>query len=238
MIDTHIHILPALDDGSPNIDVSINMAKTAKENGFDKIIATPHFIEDSGALSAESILKNIESINEVLKNNDIEIEIYSGCEIYFTTNIVKLLENKEVLTCCDSKYFLMELPIIGKPLNYIEVLKESISKGYVPIIAHPERYEWFDKNYEEFKKLKDIGVKFQINYGSIMGLYGNMPKKNVIRLLKDNMVDLIGTDSHGNGKVYENLSQSILKIKKICGEENFKVYTETNPQRIINNKDI
>lgn len=238
MIDTHIHILPGVDDGSKDLESTMKMVKEEESCGFNKIISTSHFIEYSNELNSNTINSCVQKLNDEIKKNGISVKIYSGSEIYYTPNILKLLKEKKVATYCDTNYYLMELPIIGRPSGYIEIIEETINNGYIPIIAHPERYEWFEKKYDEFKKLRNMGVKFQVNFGSILKQYGSKPQKNIIKLLKDDMVDLIGTDSHRYGKISTDIDKSIAKIKKICGEKKFEILTSTNPQSIIDKKEI
>lgn len=235
MIDAHIHILSGLDDGASNIDISCEMAYAAQKCGFEKIIATPHYIENCLETEYNIVEDKVYELNKILQSNNINIEVYCGNEIYYTDNIAYILENKKAHTLNNSKYFLMELPIVGMPLNYIEVIKDCIDRGYVPIIAHPERYQWFDKGYEDFVKLKQLGVKFQVNYGSIIKEYGSKPKKNVIKMFKNDMVDFISTDAHRVGTVYNNFEKIKKKIISLCGAEKFFMLTSENIYDVLKN---
>lgn len=105
MIDTHIHILPEIDDGSKNIQMSINMAKRAKSLGFDKIIATPHYMDEYSNPNYEEIEKSVDVLNKTLKAEGIDVKIFPGSEIYFIDNLLSMLENKKVRTYSMSKYF-------------------------------------------------------------------------------------------------------------------------------------
>lgn len=238
MIDTHIHILPGIDDGSKNIQMSINMAKRAKSLGFDKIIATPHYMDEYSNPSYEEIEESIDILNKTLKAEGIDVKIFSGSEIYFIDDLLSMLENKTVRTYSMSKYFLVELPIIGRPIGYIDVMQEVIEAGYIPVVAHPERYEWIERNYKDVSVLREMGVKFQINFGSIVGVYGNGPKKNVKRLIRDNVVDLIGTDSHNEDKVYNVFLKAQKKLLRLFGREKYERLTLINPQKIIDGEEI
>lgn len=236
MIDTHIHILPNLDDGAKNLQMAVDMADIAQKCEFEKIIATPHYIEKSLEIGYNIIESKVYELNKILNKDGNHIEVFCGNEIYYTSNILKLLDEKKVHTLNYTRYFLVELPIVGEPLDFVEVLKQCLDKGYIPVIAHPERYEWFDKAYNNFLKLKEMGVKFQVNYGSFLGHYGRCPKKNVIKLLKNNMVDLISTDAHEVGKVYTDFKKIKRKITFICGKDRFLLFTTINPDKILNNQ--
>lgn len=236
MIDSHIHILPGIDDGAKNIQISFDMIQSAKKCGFEKIIATPHYIENSLDIDYNIINRKVEELNKVIRQDGTDIEVLCGNEIYYTSNILKILEEKKVHTLNNTRYFLVELPIVGMPFDYVEVLKQCIDKGYIPIIAHPERYEWFDRGYQNFVQLKKLGAKFQVNFGSFIKEYGVCPKRNVIKLLKNDMVDLIATDAHKVGNVYNKFEKIIKKIIFKCGREKFIMFTNTNPNKILNDE--
>lgn len=235
MIDAHIHILNGLDDGAGSIDDSCQMALNAQKCGFKKIIATPHYIENYLEIGYNIVEDKVYKLNKILQANNISVEVHCGNEIYYTDNIIDILENKKAHTLNNSKYFLMELPIVGMPINYVDVVKDCVDKGYIPVIAHAERYEWFDKGYEDFVKLKDLGVKFQVNYGSIIKEYGSKPRKNVIKMFKNDVVDFICTDAHRVGTVYKNFEKIKKKIISLCGNEKFSMLTSKNIYDILKN---
>ena len=141
MIDSHIHILPGLDDGSPNIDVSIKMASISESQGFTDVIATPHFILDNNEIHPRIIRANVRKLNSILAESDIKINVHCASEIYYTSDLLKLLEEKKVLMYCGTKYFLVELPIVGRPMDYIDVLKKLVDVKITDTQLSQEYYE-------------------------------------------------------------------------------------------------
>lgn len=238
MIDMHCHILPGIDDGSPDIEESIRMAIRAVKAGYSGVFATSHYMEIDLENEKELILKKVIEVNKRLHEDHINFEVYPGHEVYFTPNIPKLLEENKICTLGNSKYLLMELPMVGKPLNTELVLEQIISMGYVPIIAHPERYDFVNGNIKSLYPLLELGALMQINAGSIEGIYGTQVKKNVIQLLKNNMVHFVGTDAHDFKTIYNPLESAMEKINKLITIQQSKMIFEVNPNAVKSNKTI
>ena len=238
MIDIHCHIIPGVDDGSKDLNSSVRMAKEASKLGYTGIFATPHYISYDLETSKEDLEKRLIILNKVIKDNNIDIELYSGNEVYISSDIVEQIENDKVYTLGNSKYVLIELPMFGKLNNVEAIIDELIYKGYIPIIAHPERYEFVSKDQQELIDLKNIGVLFQINIGSIAGVYGKEAQKRVVKLLKNNMVHFIATDSHNSKTVYSIHEKANKKIKQFLTKEKYEEIMYLNPMKIKKNMEF
>ena len=183
MIDFHSHILPGIDDGSKNLEQSIAMVNEAKKVGFTKIISTSHYMENY----YECNEKNRKELLEQVQKNVNGIELCLGNEIYITNNIIELLQNGQASSINGTKYVLFEFPLITtRPMNDKEVIYRLVENGYIPIIAHPERYPFIQENPDYLFELEEMGALFQANYGSIIGMYGLKAKKTLKILLKNN----------------------------------------------------
>ena len=240
MMDMHCHILYGIDDGCKTIKESIETIKKMKSIGFDTIVLTPHYIEDSSFKADNSLkLERLEILKEELLKNSIEINLFLGNEIFINENIDELIINKEIRSINNSRYILVELPFNNKILNLDDYIYELRLKGYKVIIAHPERYTYLQNDYKLVKKLYDSGVLFQINYGSIIGQYGIGALKLVKKLLKDDMVNFISTDIHKpDSSLFNRFDDVKRKIIKITGEAKFYEITCKNIINVIGNKDI
>lgn len=222
MTDIHSHILFDVDDGSKSIDESIELLKKMEEIGFDNVILTPHFIENSDYLSLnEEKLNKLEELKKEIKRQKLKIKIYLGNEIFINQNIIEHIQKDEIYSMNNGKYLLIEFPFHNQILNIQDILYELKIKGYIPIIAHPERYIYFQKNYDLVKELKNEGILFQSNYSSILGDYGSSSKKLMKKMLKDKYIDYLGTDIHHINKsfVLDNFSKIQNKIIKIVGKD-------------------
>ncbi|MEG2645873.1 MAG: CpsB/CapC family capsule biosynthesis tyrosine phosphatase [Clostridia bacterium] len=233
MIDMHCHIIPNVDDGSKNINETIEMAKRAMQSGYSGIFATSHFIDKNYGTKKDDVENSVFVINKILKEKNIGIELYTGNEVYYSDNIVELIEEKKVCTLAGSKYVLFELPMSGIPLGFNNEINKMLRIGYIPIIAHPERYEFTTKKFKILQPLIKDGVLLQCNIGSIVGRYGKTAQKNLLNLLKHNMVHLFGTDAHSPRNAYDDFDKATKKIKKIVGEKRFNEIFEKLPNAIL-----
>ena len=236
MIDFHSHILPNLDDGSRSIEETFNLIKEAKKAGFEKIIFTPHYIEKYYETDVKERTVWQEAISKNLK--DSEIKTYLASEIYMSDNIIKLLEEGKASTINNSSYVLFELPMNEEPMNLYDAIYAMQQYKLVPILAHPERYSFVQKEPELIYELIQKGVLMQSNYGSINGLYGKKAKYIVQRMLENNLVHFLGTDVHREKTLYEKVPEILEQIRNIIGEEKLKEITKTNAQLVLNNKRI
>lgn len=230
MTDTHSHILFGIDDGSSSLNESIEILKKMKETGFNNVILTPHYIEGS-VFNSNNIdkINRYEMLLEELEKQNIDINIYLGNEIFISNNILNNLKRNQIFSINNSKYLLIELPFHNKILNLEDIIYEIKVQGYTPIIAHPERYTYFQENKELLDKLKDDDVLFQANYASILGYYGKKSEKLIKYMLKKGYIDYLGTDIHHLNKSYvlDNFSKIKKHIVKYTGSDYFN--------QIINN---
>ena len=243
MIDFHSHILPNIDDGSRSMEESINLIREATEAGFTGIISTSHYLQDYYECDEQERRKLIDSIaNETAKlSNNIGRQIpklYLGSEIYITTDMINLLEEKKASTINNTKYVLFELPMNSKPLFVKDVVYKLIECGYRPIIAHPERYSYVKEDIGFVKELKDMGALFQSNYGSIIGMYGNSAKKTVKKLLEENLISFLGSDVHKTGQIYSKIPKILKKLNRWISSDMVQNLTTFNAQKVLENQEI
>lgn len=239
MIDIHTHLIPHVDDGSMNIEDSIGILKKAKAAGFDAIVATPHYIEGSYDSNMYRNIELLEQIKNEAKNKNIDIKLYLGNEVFITENIVKLIKEKKISSINNSRYILMELPFNDEVYNLQNCIFNLMNSGYIPIIAHPERYAFVKKDPNALIEYINQGVLFQCNSGSFIGHYGKTAQKTAEILLKHNMVHFIATDTHNSKS--DNYSE-LFEVKAILNKLVGKTYTDLlmnkNPLQAIDNEDI
>ena len=235
MIDFHSHILPGIDDGSRNLEQSIYMVNEAKNVGFTKIISTSHYMENYYECNEQERKRLLKEVQDSVDG----IGLYLGNEIYITNNMIDLLKNGQASSINNTRYVLFEFPLINtKPMNDKEVIYRLIENGYIPIIAHPERYPFVQENPDYLFELEEMGALLQANFGSIIGMYGGKAKKTLKILLKNNLISFFGSDVHKPEQVYNKIPKIIKKLKKVISDEEFIEFTEINPQKVLNNEDI
>ncbi|NLU26100.1 MAG: phosphoesterase [Hungateiclostridium thermocellum] len=239
IVDIHCHVLDDIDDGPKTLVEALSLCRMLQTRGIDKVIATPHFIGDyDSKVTPKSVKEKIDILNKEMKKQHIKLEIYSGMEVFASNDTVDRLEKGEILTLNNSRYVLIEFSFENIPKYISELLFSMQLKGYVPIIAHPERYNIRYRKSGIIKKAVENGALLQVNSGSIMGVHGSEVRDEAIRLLKSGMVHLVATDAHGDRRPIYSVMEIQKKLTEICGTENMKKLLYINPQRVFEDKDV
>lgn len=232
-VDIHSHILPGIDDGSKTLEESIETLRNLSEQGFTRVIATPHYMNET--IYVSTYAKNVKAFSKLEKEMEragVKIKIYLGNEIYIDEKILSLLKARKVTTLAQSKYLLIEVPLNEEFPNFEDYLMEFIENGYKVILAHPERYAIFQKDYDRLKELHETGVLLQSNYGSVYGKYGREAKKLVKKMIKDRLIFTFGSDMHHPSKE-KKLELAEKKLSKYYSEEELKQLLVINPAKIL-----
>lgn len=207
MVDIHTHIIPGVDDGSQNIEESLEMIRISVENGVHSIVLTPHANQKGrfeNYISTE-LVNYYREIEHTIKAERLPVNIFFGMEIFATPDIRTLIENKMVIGLNTSRYYLTEFPFDAEP-DYIEFcLNEIFDAGGIPLIAHPERYFCVQDEPFLVRRWTKGGVYTQVNSGSIFGSFGNRASETVEFLFSHNLVTCIGSDAHSTHHRNTNL---------------------------------
>lgn len=237
MIDIHTHLIPNVDDGSKGVDVSINAFKEAIDAGFSDIILTSHYIPEYNETEPNRLVSEREKLQKKLEENNLNLKLHSGMEIYVSDNLSDLIDKKSVLTLDRSKYILIELPMNSKIYFLDFVIGSLFERGLKVILAHPERYLVVKDNPDLVEEYIQKGCLMQCNFGSILGYYGKTSKGVVKYLLKNDMVHFLASDCHNCNGIYLDIPKALKKIKKIVGDEKLEELTTGNQRKILENKD-
>lgn len=238
MIDFHSHILPNIDDGSRGIDETFNLIQEAKNVGFSAIISTSHYLENEYIVEEQARKVCLNAIEKELEQKQINLKLYLGSEIYVSYNMLDLINDKKASTINESRYVLFELPFNREFENLKNVIFKLINNGFKPIIAHPERYEYVQKDPNIAFNLVNMGVLFQGNYGSLIGTYGKKAKNTITLLLKNNLIHFLGTDAHRENTIYPKIPETLEKLETVISKEEIEELTTINPKMVIENKNI
>ena len=194
--DIHSHLIPGIDDGSPDLETTILLLKKFIDLGYKKVITTPHVMSDYYKNTPEIILSGLEDVRKEIIKKNLNIEIEAAAEYNLEPEFEKLLDYSNLLSFGTEKYLLFELSFFDEPLRLNETIWKMIEKGFRPVLAHVERYGYWHNNYDKVEEMINRGVKLQLNIGSVTGAYGPEVKKFAERLIKDEIIDFVGSDCH------------------------------------------
>ena len=239
MIDFHNHILPNVDDGSKSLEMSLNMLREAELQGITDVINTVHYqhqkVEDRD-ISFERINQEIENLQRNALENNINVKIHNGAEVFYLPNLLELIDNPQT-TIGNGKYMLIEFPTIQFPPNYENTLFELSMEGVIPIIAHPERYADIQNDIIELASLVQRGCLVQVDAGSIIGMFGPNAQKLSHQILKTGLCHIIGSDSHNDSTRNICLKDAISICTNHLGVD-VNDMVKDNPQKILNGEII
>lgn len=237
-IDLHSHIAWGIDDGMPSIEDAQSSLETARNDGFVGICSTPHFIP--GQLDV-SIYNEIVSRQMELKEMS-SIPIYCGGEVMMNSEFIDGMDLDLYPTLNESRYMLVEYNVLHDihSIDYRDdCLYELKVRGYIPVIAHMERYFHSELDYSIIENWIDMGCVLQINRTSILGMHGKKIQSNALSFLDNGYCDVIATDAHrANGSRISMLSDVYSVVGKRIGFDNADILMYTNPKRILEDKDI
>jgi len=223
-VDIHSHLLPGIDDGVKTLKESIEIIRRFKFLGYHKLITTPHIFSDLYPNTAEIIQEKLSIVKHGLKKENIEITLEASAEYYLDMEFLRLIEDDELLPFMGN-YILFETPCNSKLIILDVAIESIIRKGYIPVLAHPERYHYlYSDNLERYKELKRMGVLFQVNLKSLQSHSKSM-KKTALKLIKAGLVDFIGSDAHR--------MQDMIIVEKVLKTKEYQTIIKNN--NLLNN---
>jgi len=238
MIDLHSHLLYGVDDGAKDSEMSLKMARQYLENGFTDVVCSPHYLGEGKSKTVDEIKASFKSLELLLEENGIELNLHLGNEVYISLDLITDLENGKYLTINDSKYILIEFPANDIPLYTDDIFYELQIKGYIPIIAHPERNAKIIHDPNVLYKFLNKGVLAQLNLHSLIGLYGERTYKTAKKLLDHNLIQFVGTDSHSDRVRSPKVSDALKKLENVISKDDFVKLTEINPKKVLENESV
>jgi protein-tyrosine phosphatase len=207
-IDIHSHLLPSIDDGAKDIEATLFLVNSLKDMGVSEFITTPHIFSGFWDNTKSGIENTTQETITILNNNDLKIPFKAAAEYLLDDHFVSLFKTREILTLKDN-HVLVEMSYLNPPIHLYDILFELQVAGYAPVLAHPERYLFYHKNFEQYNKLKNAGCLFQLNLLSTVGYYGTEVAEAAKKLLNQGLIDYVGSDVH-HKKHIESFNKSVL----------------------------
>lgn len=228
MTDVHTHVMPFVDDGSDSFENSLALVKLLESEGVDKIILTPHYKKGRYEPTPERLNEEFNNFSKQVSDSGAKVELYLGEEVFCDKGIYELIKQNKILTLNGTQYLLIEFDYF----NYTDIADFVFNLktlGYIPVIAHVERYTYLD--VDTLIEIKSQGALIQVNSSSVIGESGKKMQKKVLATIKSGIVDFVSTDIH-----YKRQS-SIKKAYKIVEKKFGKKVAEdlfTNNAKIFN----
>lgn len=223
-VDIHSHLLFGIDDGAKTPEDTLFLVESLKKLGVSKFITTPHTFAGFWDNTKQSIEAKEVEVQDLLLKNNITNSLKAASEYLLDDHFVSLFQKNEILTLKD-KYVLVEMSYLNPPIQLFDIIFEMQVAGYIPVLAHPERYNFYHKNFENYKKLKNAGCFFQLNLLSTVGYYGKDVTETANKLLQNGLIDFVGTDVHHKKHIeaFENkiLSKDLKPLQEAIERNQF-----------------
>jgi protein-tyrosine phosphatase len=235
MIDTHLHILPCVDDGPETMEEAVALARVLVQEGVHTAIATPHYNDLFPQRSAVEIQERVNELQQVLDRQDIALRLFSGHEALIKPGLVEDIQAGRLATLNGSRYLLLELWNNTWLPETERVIFELRAFGITPVLAHPERYQVFQKELERLMSLLRQGVLVQITASSLAGMQGRTAQCTAETLLKRRLVHCIASDAHSLHRRPPAIVQGLRRVVQVIGQVKMQQLIESSPMMIINN---
>lgn len=236
--DIHSHILPGVDDGAKDMDDTRRMLYQAYKEGIRIIVATPHYKAGKKNMPAEQLKAVFEQVRKIAADISDDLEIILGNELFYNTELVEALASKAALTIDSTRYILVEF-LPDAPFREIwEGINHCIFAGYIPILAHAERYRCLLKDMKLVEHLIESGTYIQLNLSSIVHSRLCLGTRFSRKLLKKGWVHFLGTDMHNSNDKAPCARKAFAYLKKKYGTSMVRQLLWENPMTMIENRHL
>lgn len=239
LVDLHTHILPGVDDGAENFKEAVEMLKIAKHNGTTDIVVTPHYlVRDmrSSGLKKEDLIQRFNTFRDAVKETLEGINLYFGAEMFGVSNIEDVIEDDMLITINNTKYVLVEFGFSDYLARTLEVTDKIINSGHTPVIAHPERYSFIQRNPRDIIKFLEKGAVLQINTSSLAGQNGSLTQDVALSFIENDLAAIVASDAHSTYQRIPDLSEAYSFISSNFSQEYVEDLFYNNPLNIIKGK--
>lgn len=239
LADLHCHILPGVDDGSDCIETSLEMLELSAESGVTDLVCTPHCIPGYYEnYKGEKLNAKFDKLKQAAKDAGIPVNLHLGMEVYGHGNTFQDIKNDRLCTIAGSKYMLVEFNF-GERIDVVQnVIDDIADAGFIPVIAHPERYKFVAARPALLYDWADRGFPLQSNKDSINGKFGRLVYEIVMDMLSDRLVSAVASDAHSSLTRTPYLGYAYNAVEENFGKKYAELIFCENPHRIINNDDV
>lgn len=240
-IDLHCHILPELDDGADTLKEALEIARHSSACGSTIITATPHYNypeKTNDSLDSKIITSAFNNLSKMISEEGIKLKLFLGAELLARSNIESLCENDSIISINGSRYVLTEFYFDENITNVFRYTDVLLSAGYIPIIAHPERYGFLNNDNSNIAQLFENGCRFQLNKDSIMGRNGTPAANISLWMIENEYAHFIASDCHNSSTRNGDLGEVYFSLLDNFTETKLNELLHDNPKRVLLNLDI
>ena len=240
LVDIHCHILPGVDDGSGSFSDSIEMAQLAASSGIRGIVATPHcnmpdVFQNHWTWKLQGVL---DQLQKELRTRNIPVSLFPGQEIFLASGFLDLIKQGKLISMNHSRYLLVEFKPHENASIALRKLQQIVAEGYVPIVAHPERYGFVQEYADMVYQMKELGCLMQINKGSLKGRFGRAARKCALNILENYDADFIASDGHSQYSRTPYLEDAYEIVCERVSSDYADFLLRTNPRKVLKNERI
>jgi protein-tyrosine phosphatase len=238
MIDLHSHILPGIDDGAKTLDIALEMARMAVDDGIHTMACTPHIYPGLYMNNAAGIEVARDALQAELEQRGIALHLVTGADVHLVPGLLEDVRARRVPTLAGSRYLLLEPSHHVAPPRFQESVFSLVAAGYTPVITHPERLLWIEDHYPVFGQLVRQGAWMQVTAGALTGMFGPRARYWGERMLDEGLVHLLATDAHSSGRRVPRLAEARAVAQRLLGAEEADRLVLERPQAILDDRPV
>ncbi|MGL4232937.1 MAG: tyrosine-protein phosphatase [Casimicrobium sp.] len=236
MIDLHCHLLPGIDDGAPDLETSVAMARIAVDDGIKTIFCTPHIYPGLYENNGEDIKRRVAQLQLVLRERGIDLDLSYGADAHLVPALLDDIRSGKVPTLGGSRYVLVEPSHHVRPPRFREAVFAVTVAGYVPVITHPERLTWIADHYDDFVSIARSGAWLQVTAGALIGRFGRTAQYFSEKFLDEGYVAVLASDAHTVNKRAPQMAEARVVAANLVGAAEADRLVVDRPRLVVENR--
>jgi len=238
LIDLHCHILPGVDDGSKDLQMSLDLAKVAVDQGISHSLLTPHHMDGDYTNHKKDVIKKTSDFQDALNEANIPLTVFAGQEVHLTGELMDAIAKDDVLFMdATNRYLLLELPHDGIPAYTEDMIFDLTTRGITPVIAHPERNLGIQEDPDKLYNFIKMGCLSQLTSSSYLGVFGEKVQTLTEKIIKANLGFVFASDAHNFKGRRFLMKEAFDKLEKEEGIRKVELFN-ANAKNIINGDDV
>jgi protein-tyrosine phosphatase len=238
LIDLHCHILPGVDDGSKDMQMSLDLARAAVDQGITNSLVTPHHMDGEYTNHKKDVIRKTDDFQQALDKEEIPLKVFASQEVHLTGELMNAIAQNDVLFMDETnRYLLLELPHSGIPEYTADMIFDLTTRGITPVIAHPERNQGFQKDPDKIFNFVKMGCLTQLTSSSYLGVFGKHVQELTEQIIKANLGFIFSSDAHNfKGRRYL-MKEAFEKLEREEGPRKAQLFN-LNAKNVINGDDV